>query len=204
MEIGGVGASISQTRPRPERQSRPAEGDREDPAAPRGSDGRPLSREEQRVVRELQARDREVRAHETAHQAAGAGLASGASYTYQTGPDGRQYAVGGEVQIDTGAERDPRATIAKMLRVIAAALAPAEPSPQDRAVAAAARATMAEAQRQLQEQERAEREAASAGTESVAEPAPAASAPVSRLGPDLGGYRGGRDAGVGGLISLIA
>lgn len=202
MELGGIGPMSSPPRPRPEGRTKPAQEESGDPAAPRGNDGRPLSREEQRVVRELQARDREVRAHEAAHQAAGAGLASGASYTYQTGPDGRQYAVGGEVQIDTGAERDPRATIAKMQRVIAAALAPAEPSPQDRAVAAAARATMAEAQRQLLEQERAEREAGNAETAGAS--APPASAPVSRPGPELGGYRGGRDAGVGGLISLIA
>lgn len=111
--------------------------------------GKTLSAAEQRTVDKLQATDRAVRAHESAHQAAGAGLAGGATYTYETGPDGRRYAVGGEVSINAGAERDPRATIAKMRQVVAAALAPVDPSSQDRAVASQARATMAEAERQL-------------------------------------------------------
>ncbi|HAT10584.1 MAG TPA: hypothetical protein DCS97_08330 [Planctomycetes bacterium] len=113
-----------------------------------------LTPDQRRVVAELQARDAEVRAHEAAHKAAGGSLAGGMSFSYQSGPDGRRYAVGGEVAIDTGAERDPQATIAKMQRVIAAALAPAQPSSQDRAVAAQARATMTEAQRQQMEQSR--------------------------------------------------
>jgi hypothetical protein len=99
----------------------------------------------------LQARDREVRAHESAHKAVGGSLAGGVSFSYQTGPDGRRYAVGGEVSIDTGSEREPQATIAKMRQVIAAALAPAQPSSQDRAVAASARAAMAVAEQQLRQ-----------------------------------------------------
>ena len=47
-----------------------------------------LSEAELRQVAELEKRAREVRAHEMAHVAAGAGLVTrGASYTYQTGPD---------------------------------------------------------------------------------------------------------------------
>ncbi|MEM6825981.1 MAG: putative metalloprotease CJM1_0395 family protein, partial [Pseudomonadota bacterium] len=61
------------------------------------------------------------------------------SYSYQTGPDGRQYAVGGEVPIDVSpVPDDPEATIAKMDVVKRAALAPAEPSTADRRVAAEA------------------------------------------------------------------
>ncbi len=105
--------------------------------------------DEQRLIAKLQSRDREVRAHEAAHKSVGGSLAGGMSFSYETGPDGRQYAVGGEVSIDTGAERDPQATIAKMRRVVAAALAPAQPSSQDQAIAAAARATMTQAQRDL-------------------------------------------------------
>lgn len=94
----------------------------------------------QRVIAELAARDREVRAHEQAHVAAGGELiTSGPSYTYQTGPDRRRYAVGGEVGIDTSPVRgDPEATVAKAARIVAAALAPAQPSPQDYRVAAQA------------------------------------------------------------------
>ncbi|MCG8653471.1 MAG: hypothetical protein MI861_26770 [Pirellulales bacterium] len=99
-----------------------------------------LTPEEQEVVQELAARDREVRAHEQAHLAAAGPYARGGpSYSFQTGPDGRNYAIGGEVQIDTSpVEGDPEATIRKAQIVRAAALAPAEPSSQDRAVAAAA------------------------------------------------------------------
>lgn len=86
----------------------------------------------------LAATDRKVRAHEQAHQAAGAGLAGGASYQYQRGPDGRQYAVAGEVSIDLTPGRTPDETVARARQVQAAALAPADPSAQDRAVAARA------------------------------------------------------------------
>lgn len=99
---------------------------------------------------ELKARDREVRAHEAAHQAVGGQYAGAISYVYQRGPDGAQYAVGGEVSIDTAPiDGDPQATIEKMRTVRAAALAPAEPSPQDRAVAAQAMQIMLQAQSDL-------------------------------------------------------
>jgi len=96
-----------------------------------------LSSEEKKQIAELKARDNEVRAHEAAHVAAGGQyIRSGASYQYQTGPDGGRYAVGGEVSIDTSAVKgDPEATIAKMQVVKRAAAAPASPSGQDRAVA---------------------------------------------------------------------
>ncbi|MFO7807867.1 putative metalloprotease CJM1_0395 family protein [Guyparkeria sp.] len=103
--------------------------------------------EEQRMLTELKARDREVRAHENAHRAAGGDLVRGGSYDYQQGPDGKRYAVGGDVQIDTTpVPDDPRATAEKMARVIRAALAPAEPSPTDLAVAAQATAERNRAQ----------------------------------------------------------
>jgi hypothetical protein len=100
--------------------------------------GRPL--EEMLVITQLQARDTEVRRHEAAHIAAGNGyIIGGASYTYQVGPDGRHYAVGGEVGIDSSSiPGKPEETIRKMRIVRAAALAPAQPSAADFAVAAAA------------------------------------------------------------------
>lgn len=104
-----------------------------------------LSEGEQRAVDELRARDREVRAHEQAHKAVGGPYAGAISYTYQEGPDGKQYAVGGEVPIDVSPEATAEATIAKMRIVIAAALAPAEPSAADRSVAQAAQAQLMQA-----------------------------------------------------------
>lgn len=109
-----------------------------------------LTEAEQKMVRELQARDREVRAHEQAHATVGGQYAGAPSYTYQSGPDGGQYAVGGEVPIDISPIKgDPKATIAKMQVVIAAALAPAEPSGQDRKVASMAQSMQAQAYSEL-------------------------------------------------------
>lgn len=96
-----------------------------------------LTPEEQKRVEELKRIDAKVRAHEMAHLAAGGGLVrGGASYTYEIGPDGKQYAVGGEVKIDMSVNPDdPEGAIQKMQQVRRAALAPADPSPQDRSVA---------------------------------------------------------------------
>jgi len=117
-----------------------------------------LTDEEQREVQELKARDAEVRAHEQAHKAAGAGLSmSGPTYEYTQGPDGRRYAAGGEVGIDVSeVSGDPEATARKAQQIRAAALAPAEPSSQDRAVAAQAAAMAAGAQAEIAEQRRQE------------------------------------------------
>lgn len=107
-----------------------------------------MRREEQRLVQALVARDREVHAHESAHVAVGRQyVVSGPSYTYQQGPNGRHYAIGGEVQLDVSAEAEANATLNKAEIVRRAALAPVEPSAQDRLVAA--RATQLAAQARL-------------------------------------------------------
>ena len=102
---------------------------------------------EARLLMELKKIDREVKNHEQAHKAAGGDLIMGAAnYSYKTGPDGKFYAVAGEVQIDTSpVPNDPEATARKAERIIRAALAPAEPSSQDRQVAANARSMAATA-----------------------------------------------------------
>lgn len=112
-----------------------------------------LSPEAQAQLRELRQRDAEVRAHEKAHMAAGGQyVTGGASYEYQQGPDGRQYAIGGHVSIDASAvPDDPEASAAKARQVRRAALAPGEPSAQDRAVAAKAATQEAKAAREKQE-----------------------------------------------------
>lgn len=105
---------------------------------------------EQQELQELQARDREVRSHEQAHASVGGRYAGSPSYSYQQGPDGRQYAIGGEVQIDIApVSGDPQATIQKMQQVKAAALAPAEPSSADRRIAAEASQRLLQAQAEL-------------------------------------------------------
>ncbi len=116
-------------------------------------DEKDLGEEDKREVEKLKKRDQEVKAHERAHMAAGSGVVmGGASYEYEHGPDGKMYAVGGEVKIDTSKENDPEATIRKMQKVRKAALAPAQPSATDRSVAAKASQIEAEARIELQEQ----------------------------------------------------
>lgn len=71
------------------------------------------------------------------------------------GPDGRQYATGGEVSIDVSpVAGDPQATIDKAEKIRRAALAPAEPSQADRAVAARATAMANEARIEMQREAR--------------------------------------------------
>lgn len=116
-----------------------------------------LTPEEQQEVQKLRRIDQKVRQHEAAHSAAGAGLTGGASYEYVRGPDGRQYAVSGEVRIDVSPAQTPEQTIEKARRIQAAALAPADPSPQDRAVAAQAAQMAAQARAELSQAENQER-----------------------------------------------
>jgi hypothetical protein len=113
-----------------------------------------LSEEERKKVEELKRIDQAVKAHEQAHKAAGGQyVRGGANYEYRRGPDGKLYAVGGEVQIDVSAvEGDPEATIKKMETVRRAALAPQDPSPQDRRVAAEATRRENRARIQLQKE----------------------------------------------------
>jgi hypothetical protein len=107
------------------------------------------------MVQQLRQRDQEVKAHEMAHLAsAGQHARGGPTYTYQQGPDGRRYAVGGEVPIDISKEKTPEATAEKMRAVKRAALAPAEPSSADRSIAAAAAALESEAHRELRIEEK--------------------------------------------------
>lgn len=126
------------------RQQQEQRGDRQ-PGAGSSSfgDTLTLSTEAQQQLSKLQQRDREVRSHEQAHiSAGGQHVSGGASYSYSKGPDGRQYAIGGSVSIDTSPiAGDPEATQEKARMVRSAALAPGQPSAQDQNVAAQA-ATM--------------------------------------------------------------
>ena len=128
------------------------------PRNPHSSQEQPLHSKqevEERVeLTKLRKQDQEVRNHEQAHLAAAGGIANGgATFSFQRGPDGKQYAVGGEVSIDTSpVSGNPEATIQKAKQIRAAALAPSNPSAQDRAVAATATALETQAQQELQKE----------------------------------------------------
>ncbi|SMH58750.1 putative metalloprotease CJM1_0395 family protein [Azospirillum agricola] len=160
-DVSSIGSSIGTYRapfaaaPARNGGGRTASGDgpAADGAAPRGSQAAAsvvtLSAEAQQQVQKLKQTDANVRQHEAAHQAAGGGHAGAASFTHARGPDGKSYAVAGEVPIDISAESEPSATIAKMEQVKAAALAPSDPSPQDLRVAAQADAQKLKARSEL-------------------------------------------------------
>ena len=133
-------------------------------AGPKRADGTPMAPEEIQQLEQLKQTDREVRQHEMAHQVAGGAYTGGASYDYDVGPDGKRYAVAGEVPIDYGpVPNDPQATIEKMQTVIAAAMAPADPSPKDHQVAAQARQYLLEAKLEAAMQRSEMEQARSAG-----------------------------------------
>jgi len=115
-----------------------------------------LSEDEERLVRDLSSRDSEVKAHEAAHQAAGGGMTGAASYTYQQGPDGKMYAIGGEVSISMKSGSTPEETIANARQIAAAAMAAGDPSPQDYAVASSARVMEMKAQQLLAKEQQEE------------------------------------------------
>jgi hypothetical protein len=139
---------------------------------------RELSEADEAKVAELKARDQEVRTHEQAHIAASGGHAKGQpSYEFEKGPDGRNYAVSGSVDIDTSPVKgDPKATAAKMRAIRRAATAPAEPSSQDQKVAAEAAAQEQEALREVAEERTAE------GTEETADTTLAGAATAQSAG----------------------
>ena len=141
---------VSRVAGEPEASSRTGAGDNGELRAKQTGPGTEYTSEELAQLQDLRARDREVRAHEMAHlSAAGSHSRGGPSYTFDSGPDGRRYAVAGEVSIDTSEiAGDPAATLVKAQQVRRAALAPASPSAQDQKIAAqaAAMATQASAE----------------------------------------------------------
>ncbi len=137
--------------------------------------------EEQQEVRKLAARDREVRTHEAAHAAVGGQYAGSPSYSFETGPDGRRYAVGGEVPFDMSpVPGDSIATAQKAETIRRAALAPASPSSQDRMVAAKASRLAAKARLEGVHAGASAEEKKSPSPEATLEAAPAGQDPLAR------------------------
>ena len=109
-----------------------------------------LSQAEQQLLAQLSSRDAEVKAHEQAHSTVGGYLAQSPQFSYEQGSDGRRYAVDGEVQIDIAVvPGDPQATVNKMQKVYAAAMAPTNPSMADIRVASEALKQLNEAKAEL-------------------------------------------------------
>ncbi|QBL08125.1 hypothetical protein E0Z06_00670 [Rheinheimera sp. D18] len=138
--------------PDPEQQGDDAKRE-EEQAAQRDTQQQQAEQQEQQKIQQLKSRDQEVKIHEQAHAALGGSHAGSPSYSYELGPDGKRYAVDGEVQIDISPiPGDPQATIQKMQQVRAAALAPGEPSSADRRIAVQAAQQQTQAQAELVKQ----------------------------------------------------
>jgi hypothetical protein len=119
-----------------------------------------LTPEQKRQIASLQRIDALVRQHEQMHIAAGGSvITSGPNYSYAYGPDGKQYAVSGEVGIDTSPGSKPQENIDKGRMIQRAALAPPDPSPQDLQVAAVGGQLEAQGHSDLVAELAAEREA---------------------------------------------
>lgn len=105
--------------------------------------------EEDAVIRELRNTEREVIAHEAAHQAAAGRFGGVVSYTRTTGPDGKSYITGGQVPIHFVTGSTPEETLRNMEQIQRAALAPGDPSGQDIRVAARAAAAASKARHEI-------------------------------------------------------
>lgn len=114
-----------------------------------------LTPQEKQEVAELKTTDAEVRAHEQAHKAAAGGLRTSApNYEYETGPDGKKYAVAGDVNVSYQHSSDPEVNLRNAQQLKASALAPADPSSQDRKVAAQADREITEARQEILEEQK--------------------------------------------------
>ena len=118
------------------------------------SDSNQRQEQQQQIqINKLAQTDRQVKAHEAAHASVGGQYAGAPTFGYKTGPDGKRYAVSGEVSIDTSrVPNDPFATIRKMEQVRQAALAPVDPSSQDMKVAALASQIISQARQEINQQ----------------------------------------------------
>jgi len=151
-----------------QKQSAQEQGSREESGGDKQQSPQQQAQERQEI-QQLQITDREVRAHEAAHTNVGGQYAGAASFSFERGPDGKRYAVSGEVPIDLSrVNGDPAATIDKMKQVRQAALAPVDPSTQDVQIATKAAAIEAEARAELQamRREQASGDSSGANTES--------------------------------------
>lgn len=109
-----------------------------------------LTDEEKKQVEELERVDQEIKTHERLHATVGGAYTRGApTFKMTVGPDGRQYATAGHVDIDVSKGATPEETIRKAQIIKAAATAPASPSSADMMIAAQASQMEAEARAEI-------------------------------------------------------
>lgn len=114
------------------RQAREASS-KEDGAYGNTSSTQDLDPVEEAVVNQLRARDSAVRQEEEAHAAAAGPYGSAPQYTYQIGPDGNVYAIGGHVDVSVSVSGSAADRDRALSTLQNAALAPNAPSGADMA-----------------------------------------------------------------------
>ncbi|MEA2017581.1 MAG: putative metalloprotease CJM1_0395 family protein [Campylobacterota bacterium] len=87
-----------------------------------------------RVLEKFKQADANIRSHEQIHASIGHTTAP-IAYTYQEGPDGKMYAVGGHVKLDTSIPDDPKAAAFKLDMLQKAASGPIDSSAADNTIA---------------------------------------------------------------------
>ncbi len=87
-----------------------------------------------RVLEKFKQRDSEVKTHEQAH-ASNANTTAPISYNYQVGPDGKLYATGGHVRLDTSIPKDEKEASFKLDQLQKAASSNSELSSADAQIA---------------------------------------------------------------------
>ncbi len=112
-----------------------------------------------RILAQLRSIDINVKPHEKAHQAVLGAYAMGQTrYLRVRGPDGRFYAVGGSIKVNTQPiQGNPHATIRKARLIRMAALRPMNPSMQDMRIAVQAYRMEVKAKREVAEEREEER-----------------------------------------------
>jgi hypothetical protein len=123
-----------------------------DPSNTDHYDDEDLSAEDKRKLQDLKRKDKEVRRQEQIRRAvAGPVARGGPRYRYVEGPDGKKYAISGEIVLDTyfgDVLSNPEAALKKARRVRRAALS-GNPSARDRQIASKATQVEAKARRIL-------------------------------------------------------
>lgn len=101
------------------------------------SDNRYDEDEYQRVLDKFKNLDSKTKTHEQTH-ASLANTTGAINYNYQTGPDGKLYATGGHVRLDTSIPKDEAAALAKLEKLSTAASGPSGLSGADAQISRAA------------------------------------------------------------------
>ncbi len=152
-----------------------------------------LSPEARASLRELQSIDRAVRTEEQTHAAVAGAYGSTPQYTYVRGPDGRQYAVGGSVSVDTSSAVTPEQAQQAAGAVAAAAASVNTPSSADFQAVAQANRTNSDNQN-------------TAGSQNESQPAAAATNdPMQQIREQArSAYRSWQNAPAGARLDIAA